>query len=50
MTYTQTQEKTASLLASLWLRNRPLIEERDPTQIRTLTNQLRHVLFPIHNG
>jgi HPt (histidine-containing phosphotransfer) domain-containing protein len=100
------QEKTASLLASLWLRNRPLLEERlatldhaascaaagtlfeelreeaadtahklagslgmygydqgtriarqlellldyptpDPTQIRTLTNQLRHTLFPI---
>jgi HPt (histidine-containing phosphotransfer) domain-containing protein len=24
----QSQEKTASLLASLWLRNRPLLEER----------------------
>jgi HPt (histidine-containing phosphotransfer) domain-containing protein len=24
----ETQEKTASLLASLWLRNRPLLEER----------------------
>jgi HPt (histidine-containing phosphotransfer) domain-containing protein len=24
----QTQEKTAAMLASLWLRNRPLIEER----------------------
>ena len=28
MPLTQTQEKTASLLASLWLRNRPLLEER----------------------
>ncbi len=28
MPYTQIQEKTASLLASLWHRNRPLLEER----------------------
>jgi HPt (histidine-containing phosphotransfer) domain-containing protein len=28
MPFTQTQEKTASLLASLWIRNRPLLEER----------------------
>jgi len=105
MTHTEIQEKTASLLASLWLRNRPLIEERldtldraassaasgtlveelreeaadtahklagslgmygydhgtriarqlellldyptpDPTQIKTLTTQLRQTLFP----
>jgi len=105
MTHTDIQEKTASLLASLWLRNRPLIEERldtldraassaasgtlveelreeaadtahklagslgmygydhgtriarqlellldyptpDPTEIRTLTTQLRQTLFP----
>ena len=28
MTHTQIQEKTASLLTSLWHRNRPILEER----------------------
>jgi HPt (histidine-containing phosphotransfer) domain-containing protein len=45
MVYTQIQEKTATLLASLWLRNRPLIEERLDVLDRAASSAAAGTLF-----